>query len=49
MFSDRINWINLIFFTGCGVRLEKRPDEAVQEQSRFQREKDTKAADGIIA
>jgi len=32
MFSDRINRIDLIYFTGCGVRLEKRPDEAEKTQ-----------------
>ena len=35
MFSDRINRIDLIYFTGCGVRLEKRPDEAKKVQFRF--------------
>ena len=35
MFSDRINRIDLIYFTGCGVRLEKRPDEAEKTQFRF--------------
>jgi len=33
MFSDRINGIDLMYFTGCGVHLEKRPDEAARENA----------------